>query len=193
MIVGQLGYVGLFLAGLIEVFPLPAEVIVIPAGYLVQQGQMNLALVLLASGLGTTAGATLNYWLVRRFGRVLVLRFAHYLLLNESKLATLERFFFKHGPVSIFLGRLVPGVRHYLFLPAGLARMPALKFTIFTAMGAFLWTGVLVTLGYIIGKNQALAVQYLPMVKLSITLFIIVFVAFYALRSRMRGRVTNLD
>ena len=189
--VGQLGYAGLFLLGFLEILPIPKELVIIPAGYLVQQGQMSFVGVMLANGLGTTTGAVFNYWMVRRFGRPLIDRFGRYVLMTGGKIAMLERFFDRHGAVSIFLGRLIPALRHYLFVPAGLARMPALKYTAYTATGIFLWTGVLVTIGYYIGENQSLAMSYLPMAKLGSVAFIVVFLAIYMLRVRIQGRAAN--
>lgn len=180
--VDQFGYFGLFFIGMIEAVPVPAELVVIPAGYLAEQGELNFALVLVASVSGTTCGATLNYWLARRFGRGLFLRFGRFVMLNDSKLAKLERFFMTHGPVSIFLGRLVPGVRHYLFLPAGLAAMPLRKFIGFTALGALIWNTVLVTLGYHVGKNEALVKHYLPLITKGAAVFIVVVVVIYLWR-----------
>ena len=133
--VAQFGYGGLFLVTLVEAIPFPAELIIIPAGYLVEKGELNFILVILASTLGVTCGATLNYWLARKFGRELFVRFGKYVMLNDSKLAKLERFFMTHGPVSIFLGRLVPRVRHYLFVPAGLGAMPPKKFAFLHGAG----------------------------------------------------------
>lgn len=186
--VDQFGYGGLFFIGLIEAVPVPAELVVIPAGYLAQQGELNFALVLLASVTGTTCGATLNYWLARRFGRGLFLRFGRYVLLHDHKLAKLERFFVTHGPVSIFLGRLVPGVRHYLFLPAGLAAMKPRKFIGYTFLGAAIWNTVLVTLGYHVGRNEALVKQYLPLITKGAAAFIVVVAVIYIWR---HARITR--
>jgi len=189
--INQLGYPGLFLLGFLEILPIPKELVIIPSGYLVHQGQMSFVGVMLANGLGTTTGAVFNYWLVRRFGRPFIDRFGRYFFINNTKIAILERFFNRHGSISIFLGRLIPGLRHYLFLPAGLARMSAIKYTVYTAMGIFIWTGVLVTLGYYIGENQALAMEYLPMAKLGALAFIVLFSAAYIFRGRMRSRRDN--
>jgi len=184
----QFGYTGLFVLGFLEILPIPKELVIIPSGYLVHQGKMSLIGVMLANGLGTTAGATFNYWLGRRFGRPFVNRFGRYLFINDAKMVILERFFARHGAISIFLGRLIPGLRHYLFLPAGLARMSAVQYIAYTATGIFIWTGVLVTLGYYIGENQELALQYLPMIKLATLGVIILLAAAYVLYGRWKAR-----
>lgn len=168
--VHHLGYLGIFLFTFVEstFVPIPAEVTMIPAGYLVQQGKMALIPVLLASIIGTVGGAYFNYWLAKRFGRDLFIRYGKYLMMNDVKLAKLENFFAKHGAASTFTGRLIPGVRHYISFPAGLARMNLRSFLIYTAAGGAIWMTVLVLLGYFIGENQHLATKYLPMIKLGI-------------------------
>lgn len=168
--VHHLGYVGIFLMTFVEstFVPVPAEVTMIPAGYLVQQGKMEFIPVLLASIVGTIGGAYFNYWLAKRFGRDLFIRYGKYLMVTDAKLAKLENFFAKHGAISTFFGRLIPGVRHYISFPAGLAKMDMRKFLIYTAAGGAIWMTVLVCLGYFIGQNEALATKYLPMIKLVI-------------------------
>lgn len=168
--VHELGYLGIFLFTFVEstFVPIPAEVTMIPAGYLVQQGKMSLIPVLLASIVGTVGGAYFNYWLAKRFGRDLFIRYGKYLMVTDAKLAKLENFFAKHGAISTFFGRLIPGVRHYISFPAGLAKMDMRKFLIYTAAGGAIWMTVLVVLGYYIGENQDLAKKYLPMIKVAI-------------------------
>jgi len=168
--VHHLGYVGIFIMTFVEstFVPLPAEITMIPAGYLVQQGKMTLSLVLLASITGTVGGAYFNYWLAKRYGRDLFIRYGKYLMMTEEKLEKLERFFAKHGVISTFTGRLLPGIRHYISFPAGLARMNLKKFIIYTALGGAIWMTVLVLLGYYIGENQELVMHYMPRIKLAV-------------------------
>ncbi|OYW13927.1 MAG: hypothetical protein B7X02_01130, partial [Rhodospirillales bacterium 12-54-5] len=134
----QLGYFGLFVMTLIEstIIPMPIELTLIPAGYLVHQEKMNFLLALLASVLGTLAGSSCNYWLARKFGRGLLIRYGRYFMVNDEKLTKLEGFFRDHGVISTLTGRLLPGFRHCIALPAGLARMPFPKFLFYTGVGA---------------------------------------------------------
>lgn len=168
--VHHLGYLGIFLMTFVEstFVPIPAEVTMIPAGYLVQQGKMDFIPVLLASIIGTVGGAYFNYWLAKKYGRDLFIRYGKYLMMNDVKLAKLENFFAKHGAASTFTGRLIPGVRHYISFPAGLAQMNVKSFLIYTAAGGAIWMTILVCLGYFIGENEDLATKYLPMIKLVI-------------------------
>ena len=186
--VHHLGYFGIFLMTFVEstFVPIPAEVTMIPAGYLVQQGKMEFIPVLLASIVGTIGGAYFNYWLAKHFGRDLFDRYGKYLMVTDAKLAKLENFFAKHGAISTFFGRLIPGVRHYISFPAGLAKMDVRKFLIYTAAGGAIWMTVLVCLGYFIGENEAVATKYLPMIKLVIV-GVMVMVATVYIRRHYRA------
>lgn len=189
--VHQLGYLGIFLMTFVEstFVPIPAEVTMIPAGYLVQQGKMDFTMVLLASIFGTVGGAYFNYWLAKRFGRDLFIRYGKYLMMTDAKLLKLELFFAKHGAISTFTGRLLPGIRHYISFPAGLAKMDVRKFFLYTALGGAIWMTVLVCLGYFIGENQDLATKYLPMIKVIILGLLVVGGVWYWRRHSRKARM----
>lgn len=182
--VHHLGYIGIFIMTFIEstFVPIPAEVTMIPAGYLVQQGKMDLAPVLLASIVGTVGGAYFNYWLAKRYGRDLFIRYGKYFMMTPEKLDKLERFFAKHGVISTFTGRLLPGIRHYISFPAGLAKMNVNKFIGYTALGGAIWMTVLVLLGYYIGENEDLMMHYLPRIKLGMIIFLVTGAVVYIWR-----------
>lgn len=182
--VHHLGYIGIFIMTFVEstFVPIPAEVTMIPAGYLVQQGKMDLALVLAASIFGTVGGAYFNYWLAKHYGRNLFIRYGKYLMMTPEKLEKLERFFAKHGVISTFTGRLLPGIRHYISFPAGLAKMDLKKFVIYTALGGAIWMTVLVMLGYYIGENEELVMHYMPRIKLILISLMVVGAAVYIWR-----------
>jgi membrane protein DedA with SNARE-associated domain len=138
--VGALGYAGIFVMMFLEssFFPFPSEVVMVPAGYLSQKGEMNIFIAIFMGILGSVAGAIFNYYLALKLGRPGILKFV-----KEEKLKKLEDFFKKHGHISTFTGRLIPGVRQYISLPAGLGKMNIFLFTIFTALGAGIWVGLL--------------------------------------------------
>lgn len=186
--VEHLGVLGIFIMTFLEstFMPIPSEITMIPAGYLVQQGKMDLISVLLASIAGTVGGAYFNYWIARHFGRGLFLRYGKYFLMTPAKLKKLESFFDKHGAISTFIGRLIPGVRHYISFPAGLAQMNRRTFIIYTALGGAIWMTVLITLGYHIGENRALMVKWLPLIKGGMLLVILVLLAGYILRGKIK-------
>jgi membrane protein DedA with SNARE-associated domain len=152
------GYPGIFVMMAIEssFLPFPSEVALIPAGYLASRGEMD-PLGATAAGLfGSLAGAFFNYGLALYFGRAFVYRLARWLPGAADPLAGSERFFLKHGEITTFVGRLIPGIRQLISLPAGLARMNLQRFALYTSLGAGLWSAVLVAIGWIAGESEAL-------------------------------------
>lgn len=132
-------------------FPFPSEVVMIPAGYLIYQGEMNLFLALFSGTIGSLSGALVNYWIGCKMGRAFLLKYGKYVLFSPKSLMKMEEFFRKHGHISTFVGRLIPGVRQYISFPAGLCRMDLAKFCVFTSLGAMIWVVVLVWIGYSLG------------------------------------------
>lgn len=151
----RLGYPGIVVLMALEssFFPFPSEVVMPPAGYLAAQGRMNLFLAL-ASGIGgSLLGALFNYALAQRLGRPLLHRYGRYLLVSERSLDRAERFFQRHGEISTFVGRLLPVIRQYISLPAGLARMRVDLFALYTSIGAGIWCAVLTAIGWYLGRQ----------------------------------------
>jgi membrane protein DedA with SNARE-associated domain len=134
--------------------PLPSELVIPPAGYLISQEQMNWAGVILAGTAGSVLGALINYALGVYLGRPFILKYGRYFGLSEKGFAKGEQFFLRHGSISTFIGRLILGVRHYISFPAGLARMDLKKFCFYTALGAGIWVSVLAYIGYFVGNNK---------------------------------------
>ncbi|RUM73148.1 MAG: DedA family protein [Sulfurovum sp.] len=191
--IGDMGYLGIFLLMFLEstFFPFPSEVIMIPAGYLAYKGEMSLVAVILVGILGSVAGALFNYYIARYFGRTFLVKYGRYLLVKPETLEKLERFFTKHGELSTFNGRLIPGIRQLISLPAGLAKMPIVKFSFYTALGAGIWVVVLVGLGYLLGSNEALLSKYLS-VATWIALFCVMLITlFYIIRNKRRHKILD--
>ena len=153
--VGEWGYAGIFLMMFLEssFFPFPSEVAMIPAGYLAHQGQMSLVLAWCAGTAGSLAGAVFNYYLCYFFGRELVLKYGKYIGITKVKMRKFEAFFKRHGEISTFNCRLIPGIRQYISLPAGLAKMNLFKFSLYTTLGAGIWVAILLAVGWYLGKN----------------------------------------
>ncbi len=169
------GYLGIFIMMFLEstFFPFPSEVAMVPAGYLASKGEMNLLLAIVIGTLGSLSGALFNYYLAKKYGRKGVLKFGKYFFFTEEKLQKMERFFVEHGSFSTFVARLIPGVRQFVSLPAGLSAMNIKKFIFHTTLGAGIWVIVLALLGYFIGGNEELIKSYLHEIVLG-TLFLIV-------------------
>ena len=174
--IGSLGYVGIFLLMFLEssFFPFPSEVVMIPAGYLAYKGEMNLGLVLFFGISGSLAGAWFNYFLAHKFGRGFLFK-----IISQEKVTKLEEFFDKHGHISTFTGRLIPGIRQYISFPAGLAKMDYKKFTIYTILRAGIWVIILTMLGYFIGQNQELIHKYLKEITIATIIFIGILIIWY--------------
>ena len=175
-LIGNMGYLGIFALMFLEssFFPFPSEVVMIPAGYLAFKGEMNLVLVVLAGIVGSLAGAWFNYLLASKFGRGFLLK-----IISQDKIDKLDSFFEKHGHISTFTGRLIPGVRQYISFPAGLAKMDGLKFSIYTSLGAGIWVLVLTLLGFLIGENQQLINEYLKQITITTLILLTIIVLIY--------------
>jgi membrane protein DedA with SNARE-associated domain len=184
----DMGYMGIFLLMLIEssFIPFPSELVLIPAGYLAQQGEMNIFLIFLASLLGSLVGAFINYYLAFFVGREILIRYGKYFFISNSAMEKMEQFFDAHGPISTFTGRLIPGIRQLISIPAGLSKMDLLPFTLYTAFGAGIWSVVLIALGYVLGENQALIATYLHQITLGVIGSIIILVAVYIIRIKTK-------
>ena len=156
--VHEWGYGGIVVMMAVEstIVPFPSEVALIPAGYLAQQGKMDPVLATLAGAVGSLLGATINYTVSMTLGRPIMERICGYFLIKPEKLDGTYRFFARHGAISTFVGRLIPGVRHLISIPAGLARMNFPLFALYTTLGAGLWSAVLVGVGYWVGANEDL-------------------------------------
>jgi len=180
--IGSMGYPGIFLLMAMEssVIPIPSELVMPPAGYLAQQGQMSMAVAILCGAAGSLIGAYANYFAARLLGRPLILKYGRYVFITEEKFAKVETFFLRHGEISTFIGRLLPVVRHLISLPAGLAGMNHLKFSLYTLLGAGIWVTVLTCIGFFIGSNQDLILKYshhaLGVVVLVSSLIVLVYV-----------------
>ena len=189
--IGDMGYWGIFLLMFLEstFFPFPSEIIMIPAGYLAYKGEMNLYIVILVGILGSVAGALLNYYLAMFFGRKFILKYGKYVFIKEETLDKLESFFATHGEISTFTGRLIPGIRQLISLPAGLARMNMAKFSFYTAIGAGIWVIVLVAVGYLVGSNEELISEYLKSATLIALVSVVLITIFYIVRNKRRKEI----
>lgn len=160
--IGAMGYPGIFLLMAMEssVIPVPSELVMPPAGYLVQKGRMEMWAVIVSGTAGSLFGAYVNYFASHYLGRPLLIKYGRYVFITEDKFARVEKFFLSHGEISTFIGRLLPVIRHLISLPAGLAGMNHLKFSFYTLLGSAIWVSILSWLGYLLGSNQALIMEY---------------------------------
>ncbi|GAM09603.1 putative membrane protein YkoX [Geobacter sp. OR-1] len=187
--IGAMGYPGVFLLMAMEssIIPVPSELVMPPAGYLAQRGEMNMVLAILCGTAGSLVGAYANYFASHYLGRPLVLKYGKYVLISPEKFARVETFFHKHGEISTFIGRLLPVVRHLISIPAGLAGMNHLRFSLYTLAGAGIWCTILTLIGYVIGKEQALILKYSHQAVIGVIIFSVLLVAVYVWLHRRRA------
>ena len=153
--------VGAFTLAETVVPPIPSEVILPLAGYLAKQGSLQLILVFVTSTLGAYLGALLLYWLGAKLGLQRSIRGLSRLpLVDQEDFEKAAGWFRRHGRSSIFFGRLLPGVRSLISLPAGASGMPLATFSVYTLAGSGLWNGALIGLGYLLGTQYQLIEQY---------------------------------
>lgn len=136
--------------------PFPSEVVVPPAAYMSVKGEMNVFLVILFATIGCDIGALANYYLAKYLGRPIVYKFAaskvgRLCLLSPAKIEQAEQYFVKNGATSTLIGRLIPGIRQLISIPAGLAGMPLAPFLLYTTIGAGIWNAILAGIGYYLG------------------------------------------
>lgn len=169
--------------------PFPSEIVVPPAAAVSARGNsgLNIYLIILFATIGAIIGALINYFLSLTLGRAVIYKFAdsrlgHLCLLNSNKIKQAEEYFNNHGKISTFIGRLIPGIRQLISIPAGLAKMPLLPFIAFTALGAGIWNTVLAILGYVIGDNMELIEKYSHEIGYTIFAVIIVVILFYGIK-----------
>jgi len=182
------GYFGIFSLMAIEssFIPFPSEVVLIPAGYLAYKGDMSVTLIFLCSLVGSMIGSFINYYLAYFVGRKFLLRYGNYFFISEETLVKMETFFQKHGAFSTFSGRLIPGVRQLISIPAGLSKMDIKIFSFYTAIGAGMWSMVLIALGYILGENEMLIKSYLHQITLGVVATIAIATFFYVRKHKTK-------
>ncbi len=189
--VGSLGYAGIFIMMFLEssFFPFPSEVVMIPAGYLAFKGEMNMYLVILFGILGSLAGSLFNYYLAIKFGRRFLIKYGKYFFIKEETIVRMEVFFKNHGHISTFSGRLIPVVRQYISLPAGLAKMNIFVFSVYTFLGAGIWVVILALLGYFLGDNELLIKEYLHYIIIVILILLTILTFWYYKRIKKTKRL----
>jgi len=174
-VIAKIGYWGVMALMTIEssFIPFPSEVVVPPAAYLAQQGQMNIYLVVVAGIVGSILGALINYYLALTLGRKAI-----YYLVNQNKLNKAETYFLKYGNISTLIGRLVPWVRQLISIPAGFSKMNLGSFIFYTTLGSGIWVIILAILGYSFGSNQEQLEKYYSQISWFFIILAVVFITY---------------
>ena len=194
-LLGNLNYTTVFILMMLEstVIPVPSELVVSPAAYHAAAGNLDMMLVILFATLGADLGATINYVAGYYLGRPIIYRFANskwgkMCLLNQETVEHSEKYFDNHGMVATITGRLIPGIRHLISIPAGLAKMNYWKFLLYTTIGAGVWNCILAALGWylhtIVPEEQLhdKILEYGEYIKWIIIVLVIIAIAYFAIR-----------
>ena len=152
---------------------------------------MNLELVFIAGLLGSLFGAFVNYYLAMFVGRRFLVRYGKYFFVSQLSLDKMDNFFENHGHISTFTGRLIPGVRHLISIPAGLSKMNLKIFLLYTGAGAAIWSVVLIARGYFIGANQALVSLYLHQIIIGMIFSLVVLISGYIWYKKRAAKYLN--
>lgn len=200
-LLGRLDYPTIFFLMLLEstVIPVPSELVVSPAAYHAAGGNLDIFLVILFSTLGADCGATINYLAGYYLGRPIIYKFAnskwgHMCLLNQQKVEKSETYFNNHGMVATISGRLIPGIRHLISIPAGLAKMNYWLFLLYTTIGAGVWNCILAALGWYLhsfvpeDKLEDSIKQYGHYITYTIIALVVVAILYYVLTQYMKKK-----
>lgn len=192
-VIEALGEIGVGALTLIEtVFPpIPSEVILPLSGFQANVGSLNVWLVVIAATIGSYLGALVLYGLGHVLGEERAIRLLSRLpLVDREDFERASGWFSRHGRPAIFFGRLIPGVRSLISLPAGAQRMPLVTFTVFTVLGSALWNGLLVGLGYALGTQYELVDRFSPILDWAFIIAVVGIVVWLIVRRVRRGRST---
>jgi membrane protein DedA with SNARE-associated domain len=176
--ISNTGYLGIFVLMTLEsaLVLIPSEIIMPFSGYLVSTGKLDLIGVIIAGGAGNLAGSLIAYFIGIKLGRAFILKYGKYILLKKSHLEWAESFFEKHGNKTTFVTRLLPGIRTYISLPAGMAKMDLKKFCLYTFVGSIIWSAMLTYVGVALGEEWNKIRQYSDYVDALVIIGIIIVV-----------------
>ena len=200
-LLGNLNYGTILFLMLLEstVVPVPSEFVVTPAAYHAAGGNLDVFLVIFFATIGADLGASINYVVAYYVGRPVIYRFANskwgkMCLLNQEKVEKSEKYFDDHGIVATLTGRLIPGIRHLISIPAGLAKMNYWKFLLYTTIGAGAWHAILAGLGWylhsIVPEDQLndKITEYADYIKFAIIALVLLAVAYFAVKYYLKRR-----
>jgi membrane protein DedA with SNARE-associated domain len=189
IMMAKFGYLGIIFAMFAEnVFPpIPSEVIMPAAGFAAARGDLNLILVILAGTFGSVLGALPLYYLGSVFNQTRLVavteKYGKYLFIKPDDVLSSNRWFEKHGNKAVFFGRMLPGIRSLISIPAGMNKMPLIHFLVLTALGSSIWTTLLTLAGYYFGKNyEVIETALAPYSKVFLLLAVVIIIAWFVKR-----------
>lgn len=179
-------YLGIFVLMALESanIPIPSEIIMPFAGYLVFQGKLSFWIVVIIGALGNLFGSVVSYLAGSYLGRPFILKYGKYILIPEREFLIAERWFKNYGKSIIFLGRILPVVRTFISLPAGVAKMDFAEFSVFTLIGCVIWSAILTYTGVLLGPNWGSIISFFNRLDILVIAAIVVFIIWYASKFR---------
>jgi membrane protein DedA with SNARE-associated domain len=182
--ISYFGYFGIFFLMILEsmVFPVPSEFVMPFAGFLASQGQFNIVLVIVFSSLGSIVGSLLSYYIGKRWGIKLIVSYGKYVLVDIDDLKKTQEWFDKRGELTIFFSRLIPVVRHLISIVAGVGKMNAKKFSLYTIAGATIWNSFLAYLGYVLGQNWEKVSRYSEEIDIIVVIALLLGITYFIYR-----------
>ena len=192
-LIESLGYLGIFLGMTIEsaCIPLPSEVIMTFAGFVVNEGKLTLTNIILVGILGNLVGSLITYYIGLKGARPLLEKYGKYILITKEKLDNADKWFNKHGDAAVFFGRILPGIRTFISLPAGINKMDIKKFIIYTLIGSGIWTSILAIIGIELGKDWSIISQYFRIFDIIIGIAILLITIYYVIKHRKNKKANK--
>lgn len=181
------GYLGIFIFSTLEsaLIPIPSEVVLPYGGFMAAEHHLSLVWVIILATVANLLGGLITYYIGLYGGRAVVLRYGRYILLNKNHLDWAETWFAKRGQLTVFIGRLLPAVRTFISLPAGMAKMPLGRFLVFSLLGALPWNIALALAGYYLGRNWNVVDAHLkPLTYFGALVLVVGVVWFWSRRNR---------
>lgn len=189
-VIASTGYFGIFILMALEsmVAPVPSELVMPFAGFLVADGTLNIWLVIIVSSIASLSGSLTSYYIAFFGGKELIHRFGRFVFLDKEELEWAERWFKKRGSITILLSRFIPVVRHLISMPAGLARMNLMRFLLYTFIGATAWNTILLVLGMQLRERWQLIHSYSSQLDILILVFLALAVLYVVYKHVKRHR-----
>ena len=182
--ISSMGYLGIGFLMILEsmIFPIPSELVMPFAGFLIAEGKMTFFWVVFSSIIGSLIGSLLSYYIGLKGGKKFLVKYGKYFLLNEEHLFKTEKWFSKKGELTIFIGRFIPIVRHFISIPAGFGRMNLKRFILYTAIGAGIWNSFLMYVGFVLGNNWESISHYSDYLSWGVLIILIILGIYFVVK-----------
>jgi membrane protein DedA with SNARE-associated domain len=193
--IAQLGYTGIFFLMILEsaLIPIPSEIIMPFSGFLSSTGRLDPLLVTLSGSLGNLVGSVLTYYLGIKAGRKFILKYGRYILFKKEHLESTENLFERYGDRISFAGRLLPGIRTYVSLPAGIGKTNFTKFVAYTFAGSLIWNSMLTYVGMSLGSNWKNIDKYSTYLDVAALLAVAVFVIWFVYKTKRKTKAITKE